>query len=135
MKLNCVLLVDDDRVSNFITEKVLNGMGVTSMVTTAYDGKKGLDYIKYQCTDDLGTCPDLILLDINMPLIDGREFVDRYHKIPRQKECVIVVLSATDLPDAEKTELRNAGVSEFLVKPLNADKINDIVQKYFVLEE
>jgi CheY-like chemotaxis protein len=50
-RLNCVLIVDDDRVSNFVTEKVLRGMGIASMINTVNDGMAGLEYLKYQCKD------------------------------------------------------------------------------------
>ncbi len=130
MRFNCVLLVDDDRVNNFLTQKVISGMGVASMIATASDGKKGLDYIRHECTDEVESCPDLILLDVNMPLMNGMEFMERYNEIPKKKNSIVVVLSSTELPDDFKKRLQEAHVTEFLVKPFTAEKLNAIVNKY-----
>jgi CheY-like chemotaxis protein len=133
-KLNCVLVVDDDRVSNYVTEKVLQSQAISTMINTVSDGQSAIEYIKYQCAEDDFACPDLILLDINMRLVDGIEFVRQYRKLNIKHPCVIVILSTLPLKEDQKQDLVDLGVRDFIVKPLNADKLLGIMEKYFSSE-
>lgn len=131
-RLNCVLIVDDDRVSNYVTENVLRGLGISSMINTATDGQAGLEYIRYQCTDESAyACPDLILLDINMRLVDGIEFVKEYKKLKVPHESVIVILSTLALKEEQKLELEQLGVFDYLVKPLSTENLMMIMEEHF----
>lgn len=133
-RLNCVLLIDDDSVSNYISEAVLRGMGAASMITVVGDGRKGLDYLKYQCTgseEDDASCPELILLDVNMPNMDGLEFLKMYQRQVHVANKIIIILSALDLPENEKEKFRKAGATDFLVKPFTAEKLSKIFEQYF----
>lgn len=124
--MNNVLIVDDDNVSNFIAEKVIKGHGGVRMVTAVTDGKQALDFLKYQCEgDDIYACPDLILLDLNMPYFDGYEFLQRYKKNEFFPGIPVVAVTATDPPEKEQAMLRDAGVP-FLIKPLTGEKFNKI---------
>jgi CheY-like chemotaxis protein len=134
-RLNCVLIVDDDHVSNYVTESVLRGMGVSSMINTVSDGQSALEYIRYQCEEDSYTCPDLIILDINMRLVNGLEFVKKYRKIKTKNKSVIIILSALPLKKEQKQELEKLGVIDFYVKPLNAEKLANIMNEYFSLSK
>ncbi len=130
-RLNCVLIVDDDRVSNYLTENVVRGMGVSTMINTVSDGQAALEYIKYQCEEDSYACPELIILDINMRLVDGIEFVKQYRKLNTKNKSVIVILSALPLRKEQKQVLENMGVIDFYVKPLNVEKLMHVVNEYF----
>jgi CheY-like chemotaxis protein len=131
-RLNCILIIDDDRVSNYVTENVLRSMEISSMINTVSDGQSGLEYIKYQCIDDVEyTCPDLIILDINMRLVDGIEFVQKYNKLKLTKRSVIVVLSTLPLKEDQKSELENLGVFDFFVKPLSGEMLISIMDEHF----
>lgn len=131
-KLNCVLIIDDDRVSNYVTENVLRSMEVSSMINTVSDGQSGLEYIKYQCMEEFEyTCPDLIILDINMRLVDGIEFVQKYNKLKLPMRSVIVVLSTLPLREDQKIELESLGVFDFFVKPLSSEMLISIMDEHF----
>lgn len=130
-RLNCVLVVDDDRVSNYVTENVLRSFGVFSMVNTVSDGQTALEYIKYQCAEDDYACPELILLDINMRVVGGIEFVRRYKSLNLNFQSLIVILSTLPLREDQEKELRELGVYEHIVKPLNTEKLQRIMSEYF----
>lgn len=135
-RLNCVLVVDDDPISNFVTEKVLRGMGAASMITTATDGKRAFDFVKYQCVgedDELATCPDLILLDINMPQMNGEEFLERYRAMDIKHKTIIIVLTSTALPWERKERLKDLHANGFLEKPLTTGKLADVLEEFFTL--
>jgi CheY-like chemotaxis protein len=131
-RLNCVLIIDDDRVSNYVSENVIRGMGMSSMINTVTGGLAGLEYVKYQCNEENDfACPDLIVLDINMRLINGVEFVKEYRRMNLPSHSVIVILSTLPLREEQKSELINMGVTHFYTKPLNAEKISEIMEDYF----
>jgi CheY-like chemotaxis protein len=131
-RLNCILVIDDDKVSNYITENVIRGMGAAVNISSVTDGKKGLDFLKYQCKgDDNFYCPDLILLDINMPFMDGREFLKNLYQI--NNNIQVVILSTLEPGEKEKEELMSLNVIDFKVKPLTAEKLTSILEKHFHL--
>jgi CheY-like chemotaxis protein len=127
--LNCILLVDDENISNFITEKVLKSYGEVRMVTAVTDGKQGVNYLKHQCFgQDIYACPDLILLDLNMPYYDGMELLKNYSTIGMEKTVPIVVLSNEDPNANQKKVLQDLDIPYF-TKPLTADKFSAILQQ------
>jgi CheY-like chemotaxis protein len=133
-RLKCVLIIDDDRVSNYLTENVLRGMGIATMINTVTDGQAGLEYIKYQCLEEEEfeyTCPDLIILDLNMRLMNGIEFVKQYRKLNVPKKSVIVVLSTLPLQPEQKRELEKLEIYDFFVKPLSGEKLIAIMEDHF----
>jgi CheY-like chemotaxis protein len=131
-RLNCILIIDDDKISNYITENVIRGIGAAIKITSVTDGKKGLDFIKYQCAgEDNYYCPDLILLDINMPFMDGKEFLKNLVKVNNNAE--VVVLSTLEISEKDKTEMSGLNVIDFKVKPLTAEKLTAILEEHFNL--
>ena len=131
-RLNCVLIVDDDRVSNYITENVLRSLGISSMINTVSDGQAALEYIKYQCGEEQDyACPDLIILDISMRMLDGIEFVKEYRKLHVIQTSVIVILSTLPLSQEQINELQKLGVYDYFVKPISTEKIIDVMEEHF----
>jgi CheY-like chemotaxis protein len=135
-KLKCVLLVDDDDGANFINRMIIEEAGITDHIEITLNGKEALEYLtgtgKYK---DKGTriAPELILLDINMPVIDGWEFLDEYHKLEdSQKNRPTIILLTTSLnPDDKKRAEKNLAISSFENKPLDRKVLEKIVTKHF----
>lgn len=75
-----VLLVDDDKICNFITEATLNRLGVAKQIHSALNGKEALDLINGYFQGDLAI-PDVIFLDLNMPIMDGFQFIEAFQEI------------------------------------------------------
>jgi len=117
--VNCVLLVDDENISNFITAKVLKSYGEVRMVSVVLDGKQGVNYLKHQCLGhDIYACPDLILLDLNMPLMDGFETLKWIQE--RNYDFKVLVLSMNDEEEGIVKSLR-LGASGYLLKNVSPD--------------
>ncbi len=70
-KIKCTLLVDDDQTTNFVNQMLLEDLQVSEEVLTAHKGKEALELINRQCEN--GCCTELILLDINIPVMNGFE--------------------------------------------------------------
>jgi CheY-like chemotaxis protein len=131
-RLSCVLIVDDDRVSNYVTENVLRSLGISSMINTVTDGQAALEYVKYQCNGESEyACPELIILDINMRMLDGIEFVKEYRKLHLHQSSVIIILSTLPLRDDQKKELETLKVYDYIVKPLSAEKLMEVMEHHF----
>src|ERR1700750_2590044 len=98
-RLNCVLLIDDDEPTNFLNKMTLEQAGCTRIIRVAQSGQEALDYLR-NCgpadgDDPSEPCPDLIFLDINMPAMDGWEFLRRYKQLPegQKGEAVLIMLT------------------------------------------
>jgi CheY-like chemotaxis protein len=121
-QFNNVLLVDDDRIANFVTEKLLRKMKVSDDIQVALNGEEALEIIKTlqinnQC------CPGLILLDINMPVMDGLEFINQFSNssIKDKLHCKIVMLTTSTNPK-DLEALDKKGIKHIINKPLTSEK-------------
>jgi CheY-like chemotaxis protein len=136
-KLNSILLIDDDTATNFISKMLIKKSGITNHIETVSNGKQALEYLtnsgKYEKTGIDYPKPTLILLDINMPVMDGWEFVQLYSELDsyQKGEIVIIMLTSSLNPD-DKERARNIdAISGFRNKILTMGAIVDIMNEYF----
>jgi CheY-like chemotaxis protein len=126
--LDCILLIDDDEPTNFLNRLTLEQAGCARLIRIAQSGQEALEYLK-----DATPRPDLIFLDINMPAMDGWEFLERYRKLPpaRKADIVLIMLTTSLNPDDETRTLAIPEVSGFEHKPLSQEQLNVLLRKYF----
>jgi CheY-like chemotaxis protein len=140
-KLSGVLLIDDDDTTNFLNQRLLERMQVTDNVRTFVNGKQAFDYLynvsnqNYEHTDENYFQPELIFLDINMPVMDGFELLDLYERLDPEfrKKIVLAVLTTSTHPQDTDAALKYS--AEYLTKPLTADKVEGLIKKYFKTEK
>lgn len=119
-----VLLVDDDSTFQFIGKALLKYVGVPpENIQSASSGKHALDLLAtfYAATQSL---PDLILLDLNMPIMDGFGFLEAFNKLEhpeKNKIKIIVLTSSHNAADMER--VRGFGVSQYMTKPLQEEDL------------
>jgi CheY-like chemotaxis protein len=131
MKLKHLLLVDDDPTTNFFNEHLIGKMNIFSDIHVAENGQVALDKIKE--LEERGESPDMILLDINMPIMNGFEFLDQYEKLnDKVKSSVVVCMLTTSLAkeDLEKSKEYDV-LSDYIDKPLYEAKMRELILKYF----
>ena len=131
-KLNCVLLIDDDESTNMLNEMAVRFADCTEKIVAVQSGQAALDYLTSK-EDDNHPHPDLIFLDINMPAMNGWEFIEEYNKLNKQEQGkVIVVMLTTSLnPDDKEKADKISSIDEFMNKPLKETMISDVIDKYF----
>ena len=131
-KLSCILLIDDDLPTNFINERVLRKMDCAEKIKAVQGGFEALSYLKAE-DKETHPRPDLIFLDINMPGMNGWEFLEQYHLLELdQKSKVVVVMLTTSLnPDEREKAEKVSQISGFLNKPLITDGIDELLKKHF----
>lgn len=136
-KLNSVLLIDDDMATNFISKMLIKKVGITEHIETTLNGREALDYLtnsgKYEKSDGIFPKPMLILLDINMPVMDGWEFVEAFSKLEEnQKENIVIVMLTSSLnPDDKEKASHFSVISGFQNKPLTMERLTLIMNTYF----
>jgi CheY-like chemotaxis protein len=140
-KLSGVLLIDDDETTNFLNHRLLDRMGVTDNIRAFVNGKQAFDYLynvsnnNYEEGNADYFQPELILLDINMPVMDGFEMLDLYERLDPvfRKGIVMAVLTTSTHP--QDTDNSKKYSAEYLTKPLTADKVKMLLEKRFQQEQ
>lgn len=130
------MLVDDDEVNNYLNTILINKIDIDVHVEVAMNGMIAFEYLtstgKYK-SDNSYPKPGLIFLDINMPRMNGWEFLDAYNKLDESQKgkIVIAMLTSSNNADDVNTALKKYGVPAYIYKPLTLKKLEEVVYEYF----
>lgn len=130
-KLKSILLIDDDNINNFIVVSKLKSIQLVENINFVENGKEGLSFILKCVENDPENLPGIIFLDINMPIMDGWEFLAEFDKIPIEytsKMHIYMVSSSVYSEDIEKSK-QYSSVKMFISKPLVRERIEQIIQE------
>lgn len=126
--MNNVLLIDDDEVYNFLNKSLLELSGFSKIINTCLSAKQGLTILESSTEE---TLPDVILLDIQMPDIDGHGFLSYFSKLPstiRKKTKIAMLTSSLD-PNDKQQSFQYESVIDYIEKPLNQSKLINLKNK------
>lgn len=128
-KLECILLVDDNSEDNIYHKIVIGRTDITKRIEITMNGIEALAFLKKENQ----VIPELIFLDINMPKMNGWEFLEQYKNLnPNQKARItIMMLTTSTNPDDEKRAKEIEEVIGYQTKPLTTEMLNEIVDTYF----
>ncbi|MEJ8802094.1 response regulator [Pontibacter sp. H249] len=134
VSLDLVMLIDDDTTTNYLNERLLNEMQVAKQIVVMKNGSEAIDYLKAAAAGTEGVkSPDLIFLDIKMPVMDGFSFLDEYQKegLDMTDQVIILMLtSSASFYDLER--LRNyKKVKQHFSKALTKHDVREIMKEYF----
>ncbi|MEO8150685.1 MAG: response regulator [Bacteroidia bacterium] len=127
-KLNLIMLIDDDEDDNYFHQLIINEADVTHHLRIAVSGFEALEILANETPS-----PDLIFLDINMPKMNGWEFLGEYEKLSFDLKAknVIIMLTTSLNPDDEEKAKKFNRINGFENKPLSQEMIKRIVKKHF----
>jgi len=128
--LRSIMLIDDNPDDNFIHERAIRKINSDSVIITKHSGTEALDYLN--CKESPHS--DLIFLDINMPGMNGWEFLTQYSKLDKklQYQAIIIMLTTSDNDDDIAKSKTMSSITDFITKPLTKVKMNAICEKYFL---
>lgn len=126
--INSVILIDDDRIFNLINEQTIHSSNFAIRVkayTNAEVSLKELNDILQNNPEDF---PEVIFLDINMPVMDGWQFLEKYKQLPADKikNCKVYILTSSIDPNDMEKSRTYASVKDFITKPLTVEKLNKL---------
>ena len=125
--INLVMLVDDNDTDNFISRRIIEITKFAQDVIIKNSGKSALEYLEENKTSP-DTLPELIFLDINMPIVDGFVFLYEFEKFEDllKDKCKVIILSSSDNKRDIDKIVNNDHVIKFITKPLTENALEDV---------
>ncbi|MCF6140725.1 response regulator [Flavobacterium sp. K77] len=125
-KIDIACIIDDDPIFVFGTKRIMEIADFCESFMIFRNGKEAFEHLETIILADK-KLPDLILLDLNMPIWDGWKFLDEFTKIPSANPITIYIMtSSIDPADVEKAKSYDA-VSNYLVKPITMDELQKLI--------
>lgn len=124
-----ILLVDDDDVFVYLTEKSIEESGYTGEVKVCVNGKAAIDFL-IPIADDITLLPDIIFLDLSMPIMDGWGFLNEFILLkPKLAAKIDIYISSSSVSPYDVQRAKGiSDVSDFIVKPVTKEKFIDIMK-------
>ncbi|MDP5062411.1 MAG: response regulator [Maribacter sp.] len=125
MKLKEIMLVDDNSIDNYVSKIVTEKENIAETITVKSSAIEALDYLKTKADN----FPELIFLDIKMPIMDGFEFLLEFSKftVDKKANSAIVMLSSSISNADMEAASNDQHVIDYLSKPLNKDKLTKVL--------
>ena len=129
---NLIILIDDDPINNLINKRLINKMNLSPLVIEFLEAEKALGYIGAS-NDNQKT---LILLDINMPVMNGWEFLEKFKEKSLDTDIYVVLVSSSTYRDDKQKAFRSDKVIDYVTKPLGVSDVEKIknlkeIKSYF----
>ena len=131
LKYYAVMLIDDNEIDNLINQKMIEAADISEHIYTHTGARSAIEFLKNLEKIDKETkdvLPDLIFLDIDMPLMDGFQFLDEFNKLgdDTRKKCKIVMLTSSINPQDVKKSKKYIYVKKYINKPLTQENLTNL---------
>jgi len=129
--LDLILCIDDDPITLMLSKKVIIKANFSNTIITAKNGEEALQYFNSIINKEENKLPNLIFLDLNMPVMDGWEFLDNFstNKYSEINSTKIVILSSTIDPEDLQKSKKYPMVIDFLSKPITTNMLSYLESK------
>jgi CheY-like chemotaxis protein len=123
-KINTVCIIDDDDIYQFTVRILLERTNMVNQVMVFPDGLKAIDFLKGEI-DNEQSIPDILFLDINMPVMNGWEFLEEFLLIkPKLPKSVIIYMVSSSLDERDILKAKGiAALSGYLIKPITSENL------------
>ena len=131
MRILQILLAEDNDADAFLITKALDAYRLRYVLVRACDGEQAIDIIRHLGQPGGAPCPDVLLLDLNLPRWDGAEILAEFRSREACRDVPVVIVTSADSP-REKERVAALGVSHYFKKPMDIDeymKLGDVVAK------
>ena len=126
-KFKTVMLIDDNEIDNLINQKMIEAAAIAENIYTHTGAKSAIEFLKNMEKLDVAdnVLPDVIFLDIDMPLMDGFQFLDEFEKLTNvaKSKCKIVMLTSSINPQDFNRSKKYENVKQYINKPLSHESI------------
>jgi len=126
-----MLLVEDNPADVFFAQTALKHGGTESEIVVARDGEKAIEFVEAADADPSAPCPQVILLDLNLPRTSGTEVLRRVRKSSRCADVPVIIVTSSDAP-SDRAETASLGANRYFLKPQNLDeylKLGSVVRE------
>ena len=126
MKIRSLYVIDDDKIYHFLLKNLLKQNNIDVKSTFFQNGQDALDHIQ---SDTQNNVPDLILLDVNMPIMNGWQFLEEYAKITDTLDnlpVIYMISSSNNEVDINKAKEFSGMVKDYFLKPICKEDIDKI---------
>jgi CheY-like chemotaxis protein len=120
-------VIDDDKIYQFMLHKIIDDNKLAERVVSFFDGEKAIQYLKANY-GNIENIPDILFLDVNMPIMDGWQFMEEYASIKANinKKIVIFMLSSSLNPIDIERASKISEISKYIVKPIKLEEVKKI---------
>lgn len=128
--LKNLTIVDDDDIFVFLTTKIIEQTNLVDLIKVFGNGLDAINFLK-ENKNNVDALPDIILLDLSMPIMNGWQFLEKYNKLNPTigKKITIYICSSSISPDEITRAKTISEVSDFIIKPITKDKLIDLIKK------
>jgi CheY-like chemotaxis protein len=133
-KLPIIGIIDDDTIYHFILTSIINKNKLAESILSFLDGEKAIQYLTENKMNN-EKIPDVLFLDVNMPIMDGWMFIEEYARIKTditKKTLVFMLSSSANRIDIERAD-KISEISNYIIKPINLEEVKIIFDSYKTL--